>query len=154
MIPLAAVCAVVCSILCLCLDLSHFTEYKLSSLLNLIYSLVLFCRFQPGFYSYNRRVVLLFMQDLRPFLLLFIFKKVGINEQKFSRKTLWVETTVAVSCCLFCGTVYFALSQPLIWLSLDLLSGWLCRKIQILRKWTLPTDKYYSQKNIFDWYLI
>ena len=122
-LPLAMVSAITCSFLCLCLDDSHFVEYKVLSMMSLMHLPALFCRIEPNFYSYNSRVLIAFSQKFQPCFLLIVISQVGLNEERTSVKKLIMETAGSVFLGLFSGTLYFFLSEPFLWLSLDAFSG-------------------------------
>ena len=122
-LPLAMVSAATCSILCLSLDDSHFVEYKVLSMMSLMHLPALFCRIEPSFYSYNRRLLIAFFQKFQPCFLLIVISQVGLNEERIAAKKLMMKTATSILLGCFSATVYFLLSEPFLWLSLDAVSG-------------------------------
>ncbi len=128
-LPLSMVSAATCSILCFCLDDSHFVEYKALSMISLMHLPALFCRIEPSFYSYNRRVLIAFSQKFHPCFLLIVISQVGLNEERIASRKLMMKTATSIFLGCFSATVYFLLSEPFLWLSLDAVSGYFHRTL-------------------------
>ncbi len=121
--PLSAFTALVCTVLCLFLDDSHFVEYKLLSIYVFLHVTIIVFRTQSSFLLYNRRVAILFLQKLQPGYLLLVLKELWINEERIRRKQLVGRVACLAILGFMIGAIFFFLCHPLTWLSVDAVAG-------------------------------